>query len=149
MPLVRLHPGRESTHFYGALNLLTGQETTLRTQLMNADATVLFLVRLLEAYPTQPILMLWDRAPWHRGEPIKQLLAAHPRLEIIYLPTAAPDLNPQEHVWKATRTAVSHNHRHGRLGELADAFEHHLRSTVFPCSLLQKHDYPRLRAMFT
>jgi len=149
MPLVRLHPGRESTHFYGALNLLTGQETTLRTDLMNADATVLFLLRLLETYPTQPILMLLDRAPWHRGEPIKQLLAANPRLEIIYLPTAAPDLNPQEHVWKATRNAVSHNHRHGKLSELADAFEHHLRSTAFPCSLLQKHDYPRLCAVFT
>lgn len=149
MPLVHLHPGRQSTHFYGALNLLTGQETVLRTDLMNADATVLFLLRLLETYPTQPILMFWDRAPWHRGEPIKQLLAAHPRLEIVYLPTAAPDLNPQEYVWKATRTAISHNHRHQRLDQLANAFEHHLRSTAFPCSLLQKHNYPQLCAMFT
>lgn len=147
--LVRLHPGRESTHFYGALNLLTGQETALRTDLMNAKATVLFLERLLATYPTQPLLMFWDRAPWHRGAPIKQLLAAHPRLQIIYLPTAAPDMNPQEHVWKATRTAVSHNHRHTQLTQLADAFEQHLGSTAFPCSLLQKHNYPSLCAMFT
>ena len=59
---------------------------------MNAGATVLSLLSLLVSFLTQPILMLWDRAPWHRGKPIKQLLAAHPRLEIIYLPTAAPDL---------------------------------------------------------
>lgn len=131
------------------MNLLTGQETTLRTDLMNAKATVLFLERLLESYPTQPLLLLWDRAPWHRGAAIKQLLAAHPRLEVIYLPVAAPDLNPQEQVWKATRTAVSHNHRQTQLDQLADAFEQHLHSTAFASTLLLKHNYPCLCSMFS
>ena len=31
------------------------------------------------------------------------VLAANPRLEIVQFPVAAPELNPQEHVWKATR----------------------------------------------
>jgi transposase len=55
--------------------------------------------------------MLWDRARWHGGEPVRQVLAAYSRLEVIKLPVAAPDLNPQEQVWKATRRAVSHNHQ--------------------------------------
>jgi len=62
-PIVRLHPGRESVHFYGALNLATGAETTMRTCLMNAATTALFLLKLLLAYPDQPILLFWDRAP--------------------------------------------------------------------------------------
>jgi len=147
-PIVKLHPGRESTHFYAALNLVSGRETTLRTQVMNAAASALFLLRLLEAYLDRPILLFWDRAPWHRGQAIQQVLAANPRLEIVYLPAGAPDLNPQEQVWKDTRNAVSHNHRHAKLDQLADAFEHHLVSTVFPCSLLEKHDYLHLCAMF-
>jgi len=49
------------------------------------------------------------------------------RLEIMYSPVAAPDLNPQEHVWKAVRRAVSHNHVTPRLPELADRFEQHPR----------------------
>jgi transposase len=146
-PIIKLHPGRESTHFYGALNLVTGQETTLRTPIMNADVSALFLLRVLEAHSDQPILLFWDRAPWHRGQPVQQILEANPRLEIVYLPTAAPDLNPQEQVWKATRNAVSHNHRHAKLDQLADAFEEHLVSTAFPSSLLEKHDYLRLCAM--
>jgi transposase len=146
-PIIKLHPGRESTHFYGALNLVTGQETTLRTPIMNADVSALFLLRVLEAHSDQPILLYWDRAPWHRGPSIQQILEANPRLEIVYLPTAAPDLNPQEQVWKATRNAVSHNHRHAKLDQLADAFEKHLVSTAFPSSLLEKHDYLRLCAM--
>jgi transposase len=59
-------------------------------------------------------------------------LAAHPRLEILPLPVAAPDLNPQEHVWKATRQAVSHNHGQRDLIKLADRFEQHLKEIPLP-----------------
>jgi transposase len=147
-PRLKVHPGRESLHFYGALNLRTGQETALPSAMMNSDVSALFLLRLLATYPDQPLLLLWDNATWHRGKPIQAILDAYPRLEILYLPTAAPDLNPQEHVWKATRQAVSHNHRHAKLDQLADAFAQHLTSTHFPCSLLHQHAYPALSAMF-
>jgi len=30
-----------------------------------------------------PILLLWDRAPWHRGKAIDQVLEENSRLEII------------------------------------------------------------------
>jgi transposase len=69
-----------------------------------------YLETLLERYPNMPVLLLWDRAHWHRGEKLRDVQAANPRLEIVTFPTAAPDLNPQEQVWKATRRAVSHNH---------------------------------------
>jgi transposase len=75
---------------------------------MNAEVSALFLYKLAAAYPEQDILLLWDRAPWHQGTEIDAVLEAHPQLEILYLPTAAPDLNPQDHVWKSARIAVSH-----------------------------------------
>jgi transposase len=115
---------------------------------MNAETSALFLQKLLVTIPEVPIILLWDRAPWHRGPEITQLLADNPRLEIIYLPTAAPDLNPQEHVWKTTRQAISHNHASKSLNTLVDDFENHLTSTTFPCSLLHKHNYPLLCMMF-
>ena len=46
--------------------------------------------------PDQPSLLFLDRGPWYQGPPIQALLAANPRLELVYFPTAAPDLNPQE-----------------------------------------------------
>jgi putative transposase len=147
-PIIKLHPGRESTHFYGVLNLHTGQELAMRSPVMNAETSALFLHKLLLAYPDDPILILWDRAPWHRGPEIEAILAAHPRLEIMYLPAGAPDLNPQEHVWKATREAVSHNHFCKQLDLLANEFESYLTSNTFACSLLEKHGYTQLCMMF-
>ena len=147
-PVVQCDPGRSMTHFYGALNLTSGQVTVMRTQLMNSVVSALFLQKLLAAYPEQPILLLWDRAKWHQGQAVNELLSAHPRVEILCLPSASPELNPQEHVWKATREAISHNHTQPKLETLANLFEDHLANTTFPCSLLHQHGYLDLCAMF-
>ena len=146
-PVVRVAASRDSTHFYGALDLTTGRQVTLRSALMNAEASALFLSRILAAYPEVPILLLWDRATWHKGAAIRSVLAAHPRLEIVWLPPGCPELNPQEHVWKEAREAVSHNHSFAKLPELADAFEARLTGTRFTCSLLDRHGYHELSAM--
>lgn len=147
-PVLSVAAHRENTHFYGALNLLTGEEVVLRSDLMISEVSALFLQSLLLAYPDRPILLLWDRATWHKGEAVRAILAANPRLEVMWFPPGSPELNPQEHVWKAAREAVSHNHTHKKLPELVEAFETHLTTTRFPCSLLEKHGYQELCAMF-
>lgn len=148
-PLVKQDPSRACLHYYGTLNLQCGQETVMATQIMDAEHTAHYLELLLNTYPDRPIFLLWDRAPWHRGQPIRDLLATNPRLEIWFLPTAAPDLNPQEHVWKAAREAVSHNHQIAKLQDLADRFQYFLVDTTFPSSLLDKHAYNSICATFT
>ena len=147
-PVVYAAPGRERTCFYGALNLERGEVVALRSPVMNAVATAQYLQQILTAIPEAPIFLLWDRAPWHSGPPVREVLAENPRLEVMSLPVAAPDLNPQEQVWKATRRAVSHNHTHKRLSELADRFEEHLKSHTFESSFLDRYDYQRIRPMF-
>lgn len=140
-PMVRVDASRTKTHFYGTLNLQTGQELVTRSDVMDSAATAVHLQAMLDAYPDQPILLLWDRAPWHQGPTVRQVLADNPRLEIVRFPTASPDLNPQEQIWKATRRAVSHNHTVPRLPALADQFEAHLRTTTFSSSFLVKYGY--------
>lgn len=147
-PIVRSDPDRAKTNFYGSLNLHTGQEIAMSAPSMNADYTAQHLQQVLDAIPDRPILLLWDRAPWHRGPPIRQVLADNPRLEIMLFPVAAPELNPQEQVWKATRQAVSHNHLEPRLPELANRFEDHLTSTTFESSFLERYGYTALCPMF-
>ena len=146
-PLIKLDASRASTHFYGALNLMTGQEVAMRSPVMKAETSALFLNKILAAYPDGPILLLWDRATWHRGPEIKAVLEANSRLEIMDFPTAAPDLNPQEHVWKATREAISHNHTCKKLDKLADDFEDHLINHTFPSSFLENYGYRQLCMM--
>lgn len=147
--MVKLDPSRKAVHFYGALDLGSGQENAMMSPVMNGATTALFVQKILLTYPDLPILILWDRAPWHYGAPINELLVANPRLEIMHFPPASPDLNPQEHVWKAARTAISHNHRFARLDSLADAFFNYLTHTRFPSSMLDAYGYNQICPIFT
>ena len=147
-PVVWAHPGRESVKFFGTLNLSSGEEIVMQAETMNAEASAQHLKQILNTWPETPILLLWDRAPWHSGQPIQEVLEANPRLEVMRLPVAAPDLNPQEHVWKAARRAVSHNHLSPRLPDLVQRFEQHLTSTTFESSFLDRYGFHSICSMF-
>lgn len=147
-PTLRVDPSRIKTNFYGTLNLLTGQDLVLRAEKQNGETTAFYLNCVLETYPAVPILLFWDRAPWHRGAAIDHLLRANPRLEIIWYPVASPELNPQEQVWKAARHNVSHNHDQPQLNPLADQLENYLNSNTFESSFLDQYGYNVVRPMF-
>jgi transposase len=48
------------------------------------------------------VLVIWDGSPIHRGRAVKDFLAsgASHRLQLEQLPGYAPDLNPDEGIWK-------------------------------------------------
>ena len=145
---MRADPGRAKTNFYGALNLQTGQQVAIRSDLMNAEISAQYLEMILKTNPAVAIILFWDRAPWHRGKPIDKVLEDNPRLEIIFFPPASPDLNPQEHVWKAVRKEVSHNHLEAQLPALADRFLNMLNSSIFKDTFLARYGYTPICPMF-
>lgn len=138
-PQVKLDPRKDAACFYGTLDLRTGKEIVTRSEKMNSEATIAHLQALLDAYPNRYILLFWDRAPWHTSSEVAAFLQRTWRIEVVPFPVGAPDLNPQEHVWKAVRAAVEHNHQHDRIAELADAFEAELYSRRFSSSFFVKY----------
>jgi len=130
-PVVRISPQRDHQHVYGALNLNTGQEVALSLPELSAQATLHFLKHVLTCLPTQPLLLLMDRAPWHTARAVQEFIAGQSRLDVVYFPPACPDLNPQEHVWKMARQTVSHNHTFPDFPALCQAFRHFLDDTIF------------------
>jgi transposase len=138
-PTVRVSGQREHVHFYGAVNLRTGHELAVPALDLTSLGTLSFLNDLLLAYPEQPLLLLWDRATWHRGAAVKGLLEAHPRLQTLFFPPASPHLNPQEHVWAQARDSVSHNHHFKDFSELRQAFLHFLSHHLFRFDWLAKY----------
>jgi transposase len=139
-PQVRLDPrNKEAACFYGTLDLRSGNEIVTRSEMMESQATIAHLQAILDAYPKGGILLFWDRAPWHTSSEVQAFLQRNGRIEVVPFPVGAPDLNPQEHVWKAVRRAVEHNHDLNGIGALADAFEAELRSRSFSSSFFVKY----------
>ena len=69
-PIVRVDTQRDMVHFYGCLNLTTGEEIAMKAEKMNSETTAVFLQQVVKRYPDRPILWLWDRAKWHGGSAV-------------------------------------------------------------------------------
>ena len=108
-PVIRVSPQRHQGHFYGALDVRRGRDIAVLAPEQTTEVTADFVRWLLLLFSTQPILLLLDRAPWHHGPALDEMLAENPRLELLYFPPACPALNPQEHIWEPARDQLSHN----------------------------------------
>ena len=136
-PIVAVHPQRDCTYFYGALNLCNGREIAMRVDKESSQMSANFVMQLLLIY-SQPILLLLDRASWHFGD-LRSLIDETDRLHVMYFPVACPDLNPQEHVWDCARETISHNHTYRCFQTLIDDFEQFLNETPFQTNFLDKY----------
>jgi transposase len=142
-PMIRVTPQRDSVAFYGGLEVISGQEIALSLPQMTGENTVHFIEHIMTCFAGRPILLLLDRAPWHKGV-ARDFIEAHPLLDMLYFPPACPDLNPQEHVWKLVREAVGHLHDYAHIGDLRQAFQVHLDQTVFDIRWVEKYLPPIL-----
>jgi putative transposase len=79
---------------------------------LTGEQVIAFLRHLLH-HLRGPIVLVWDKHPIHKRKEVTAFLAQHPRLEVHWFPTCAPELNPMEFVWtqvsEATANTAPHN----------------------------------------
>lgn len=128
--------GRKRRNVYGFLNIKTGQEHAWKTELQNMYTTRDILGEIRKSYPTQKIVLFWDNAGWHKGSVAQEYIRQDGNIVQIPFPTYAPEENPQEHVWKSGRNAVTHNRYIEDIDIATDELVKHFNETRFPYSLL-------------
>jgi transposase len=71
-----------------------------------------------------PVILVWDNLPAHHSIAMQAWLASqHAWLQVEYLPSYAPDLNPVEGLWANLKDVELANRACGSLEELATAAE--------------------------
>lgn len=135
-PVMETNGTRKRKSFYGFLNLKTGEEHTFTTDRQNMYVTAEVLTKIRKVYPTQRLLLVWDNCGWHRGSKVSEWIAIDGSTEVLYFPPYTPELNPQEHVWKAGRKAVTHNQHVTKIEAIAEQFRDYLQSCPFRYALL-------------
>jgi transposase len=106
----------------------------------HSEDVVRFLRLLLRKIRGQ-LLVIWDGAPIHRGQPIKDFLraGAAQRLHLEQLPGYAPELNPDEGIWNYLKRVELGNRCCYDLAELARALRRakerlrHKRTVIQAC----------------
>jgi transposase len=127
---------REYRHVYGFLNLKTGAEHAFKFRSQTMVDTADALKQIRAECQGKHILLLWDGARSHTGHAAQDQIKADGNITEHRFPTASPELNPQEHVWKAGRRTVMHNRYIDDLDAATDDLVCHLATTNFPYKLL-------------
>lgn len=84
------------------------------------------------------IILIWDRWSVHKSRPVRQYLERHAdRIDLEWLPSYAPDLNPDEHVWGHTKCGQLANLCPHDLDELQGRVDRSMRSKARESSLLR------------
>lgn len=135
-PKIEVSSQKTARSIYGFLNIQNGKEHAFKTDWQNMYITSDVLGKLRAIYPTQKILLIWDQAPWHKGSKAQEFIRKDGKIATIYFPRAAPEENPQEHVWKNGRGNVSHNRYIQKIDVTTDAFVDYLNCTEFRYSFL-------------
>lgn len=85
----------------------------------NSDKTIQFVQALLQFAKSQAkrvLVIIWDRASWHKSKSLKQWVHQHNqqvrqyggvRLLTFLLPSKSPWLNPMEPIWLHTKRKVA------------------------------------------
>lgn len=135
-PRIEVATKRDARSIYGFLNIRNGKEHSFKTKWQNMYITCDVLGQLRKVYPTQKLFLIWDKAPWHKGSKALQFIKEDGNIETLDFPRAAPDENPQEHVWKNGRSKISHNRFIDDIDHAADEFVNYLNSATFNYSFL-------------
>lgn len=135
-PKVEISNDRKNRSVYGFLNIKTGQEHAFKSEKQNMVVTAEILKKVRQIYRSKKLFIIWDGAGWHRGSVTQNFIKEDKNIETLYFPGYAPELNPQEHVWKNGRSHVSHNHFIENIDIATDEFVNYLNANKFGYSLL-------------
>ena len=106
----------------------------------NGENTIDVLQRLRAEWPDQPLMLLWDGAPYHRAKTVHEAAAAL-QIGLVPLPGYRPDLMPVEALWRWLREDVTYHHCHRTTEDLSRrvaAFEARLNQD--PCTVADRFD---------
>jgi transposase len=116
-------PGQNAKHaFFGALDAVRGRWLWTDHERKRAVHVVAFLDELARQFPAGTLYLALDNAPIHTAKVVQCWLAAHPRVQALWLPKyGAHDVNPAERIWGFLKTDVAANRLAGTMAALVEA----------------------------
>jgi transposase len=120
-PILRVKLTRDHLSAIGAISTDGTLLMQMQDHAYDAHEVVRFL-RLLLRKLSGKLLVIWDGAPIHRAQAVKDFLkrGAAKRLHLERLPGYAPELNPQEGVWNLLKRRELKNLCCQEVGQVAD-----------------------------
>ena len=127
-PVIRINSKREGLSVISTVTNKGQMRWKIFDGALNADILIDFLRRLIKGARKKVFLIL-DNLRVHHSKPVKKWLAEHPdEIEVFYLPSYSPELNPDEMANADIKQAVTTKAPARTKLQLVKATSSHLRS---------------------
>lgn len=122
-PEIFTYGGRQRQHLVGAVDPLEGKVHIAFSDTLKTVQFQHFLEGLLARYPkAKKLIIILDNARAHHSQELEPFLKTNKnQLELMFLPSYSPDLNPMEWFWRFLRKKVTHNTFFGTFKEFQRA----------------------------
>ena len=100
-PVVKTSGRRQSVNAISAVNARGAFWYTVYTERLNAHTFVKFLKDFMRSRRRRRVILVLDSMPAHKAKLVQEYVnSLRGRLALEFLPGYAPELNPDEHVWR-------------------------------------------------
>ena len=100
----------EKASYYSAVCLETGEVEVMELEGNSNSATSAAFLKQLRAQHTEPLTVIWDNSPAHRGDALRDYLTTPGlNLRLVNLPSYSPDFNADEAIWGWARQEATAN----------------------------------------
>ena len=109
--------GFKNFYLYSAVKPISGESFSYILPKVNTICFNAYLSEMSKEYQGRKIVLIMDRAPWHRSQDLK----LPENIEIMYLPPYCPELNPVETLWEHIKRHTLKNRIYDTLELLEEA----------------------------
>jgi len=106
--------GYQNFYLYSSVDIKDGSNFSLILSNVNTENMNIFLLHMSKEYKNDKMILIMDRAGWHKSKDLK----IPDNIKIVYLPPYAPELNPVERLWQYIKSKILKNILYETIGEL-------------------------------
>ena len=137
-PVLKEHKSREHLNLFGMISTQGDLYWQIQRTPFKAEDFEAFFTWLIEGMPRTKLLLVWDGASIHKGEPVKNFLRNNPgKLHLEALPPYCPHLNAIELLWDYLKCYKLKNQIYLNLNDLENAVEQALNKIADDTELIR------------
>jgi transposase len=124
--------GRERLNLSGAIDITSKKVLVQQDTTLNAQATISFLRKIEMSYPeANRVHVFCDNARYYKNKDVTEYLT-HSKIQMHFLPSYSPNLNPIERLWKLMNEEVLYNRYYEKFSDFKEAVLGFLESLLDP-----------------
>jgi transposase len=102
---IKVKQGYKNFYIYSSVSPHTGESFSLFMPEVNIDMMNVYLKELQRAFPDKKLMLIMDQASWHTSDKLMEF----ENIQMKFLPSYSPELNPIEKLWWWLRKERIHN----------------------------------------